>query len=197
VDRVQKARASTLRHEFDSLQFQDGETIDDFGVRINHLTTQLAVLVNTYTEEEIVRCFLQALPPRFDQIATSIETLLDLSNVSLDELIGRLKPMEEKMNRSEKDSLVRLSLTEDELVTRLSSRLKTSGLGNPESSKEASSSGKRGRGRGGGRGAVDGGGRTSGSSSRGEGAGVVGDECRYCGKKGHWACECRKKKKDE
>jgi hypothetical protein len=46
------------------------------------------VLVNTYTEEEIVRCFLQALPPRFDQIATSIETLLDLSDVSLDELIG-------------------------------------------------------------------------------------------------------------
>jgi hypothetical protein len=26
---------------------------------------------------------------------------------------------------------------------------------------------------------------------------VTGDECRYCGKKGHWAWECRKKNKDE
>jgi hypothetical protein len=52
---------------------------------------QLAVLGNTYNKVKIVRCFLQALPPRLDQIITSIETLLDLANVSIDELIGRLK----------------------------------------------------------------------------------------------------------
>jgi hypothetical protein len=73
------------------LQFQDGETIDDFGIRSNCLIMQLAVLGNTYNKVKIVRCFLQALPPRLDQIITSIETLLDLANVSIDELIGRLK----------------------------------------------------------------------------------------------------------
>jgi hypothetical protein len=26
---------------------------------------------------------------------------------------------------------------------------------------------------------------------------VVGDECRYCDKKGHWARECKKEKMDE
>jgi hypothetical protein len=46
--------------------------------------------------------------------------------------------MVEKMNHDEKDSLVWLNLTEDELVVRLSSRLKMTGLGNPKSSKEAS-----------------------------------------------------------
>jgi hypothetical protein len=88
MDRVPKARASTLQHGFDSLQFQDGATINNFGIHINRLTAQLAVLRNTYTEEEIVRCFLQALLPRFDQITVSTETPLDLSDVSLDELIG-------------------------------------------------------------------------------------------------------------
>jgi uncharacterized membrane protein YgcG len=205
AERVRKARASTLRREFDSLKFEAGETIDDFGVRINHLTTQLAVLGSSYTEEEIVRRFLQALLPRFDQIAASIETLLDLADVTLDELIGWLKPVEEKMNRDHKESVAKLNLTEDELVARLSSHLKTTGSGNPGSSKEGSSSGKRGRGRGrgrgknsGGRGGADGGGRTGGNGGRGNNGGdVTGDECRYYGKKGHRAQECKKKKKDE
>ncbi|WVZ92528.1 hypothetical protein U9M48_038583 [Paspalum notatum var. saurae] len=35
VERVHKAKASTLRCEFDSLKFKDGETVDDFGIRIN------------------------------------------------------------------------------------------------------------------------------------------------------------------
>jgi uncharacterized membrane protein YgcG len=202
---VRKARASTLRREFDSLKFEAGETNDDFGVRINHLTTQLAVLGSSYTEEEIVRRFLQALLPRFDQIAALIETLLDLADVTLDELIGWLKPVEEKMNRDHKESVAKLNLTEDELVARLSSHLKTTGSGNPGSSKEGSSSGKRGRGHGrgrdknsGGRGGADGGGRTGGNGGRGNNGGdVTGDECRYCGKKGHRAQECKKKKKDE
>jgi hypothetical protein len=51
------------------------------------------------------------------------------------------------MNYGEKDSPVRLNLTDDELVARLPSRLKMMGLGNSESSKEASSNGKRGCGR--------------------------------------------------
>jgi hypothetical protein len=136
VKRVHKERASMLRREFDTLKFEDAETIDDFGVCINSLITQLAVLGTDYTDEEILRRFLQALPPRYDQIVASIETLLDLTDISLDELIGRLKPVEEKMNRGDKESEARLNLTEDELVARVSSRLKVAGSGNKDSCME-------------------------------------------------------------
>jgi hypothetical protein len=75
----------------------------------------------------------------------SIKTLLDLAVVSLDELIGRHEPVDEKMNRGYKDSLVKVNLMEDELVAHLSSHLKTSRPRNPESLKEMSSSSKGGR----------------------------------------------------
>ena len=99
-------------------------------------------------------------------------------------------------------------MTEDELVAWLSSRLKMTGNGGGDRHKESSSgSGKRGRGRGGGRGSSSGGrgggrgdgdtgDRGGGNAGRGN-SGVAKDECRYCGKKGHWAHECKKKKRDE
>jgi hypothetical protein len=76
-----------------------------------------------------VRRFLAALPPKFEQIATSIETLCDLDTHTVDELIGRLKPSEEQINRNNGKSIASLNLTEDELVARLSAHLKTSGNG--------------------------------------------------------------------
>jgi hypothetical protein len=211
VDRVRKVKVSTLKHELDSLMFLDGESIVEFGARLGRITNQSAVLGFEYKEEEIVRRFLQALPPKFEQIATSIETLLDLETMSVDELIGHLKPTEERLNLSNSKAITSLNLTEDELVARLSSRLKISGNGGSDCSKEASSSGgKRGHGRGRGCGSNIGGctsnhsggdlGDHDGSTGHGNAAGssdVAKDECQYCSKCGHWARECRKEKRDE
>jgi hypothetical protein len=212
VDRVRKAKASTLKREFDSLIFEAGESIDDFGTRLSRMTNQLAVLGFEYKEEEIVRHFLAALPPKFEQIATSIKTLCDLDTITVDELIGRLKPSEERINRNQGKSMASLNLTEDELVARLSSRLKMMGNGGGDRHKESSSGGgKRGHGRGrgrgsssvgrgGGRGGGNTGDRGGGNAGRGNNEGnddIAKDECRYYGKKGHWARECKKKKRDE
>jgi hypothetical protein len=145
---VSKAKASMLKREFDSLTFLDGESIDDFSARIDQITNQLVVLGCEYKEEEIVRRFLQALPPKFEQIVVSIETLLDLETISINELIGRLKPSEERINRSGGSAIVSLNLTEDELITKITSWHKIAGGGSTDQQKEASSSGgKRGRGR--------------------------------------------------
>jgi hypothetical protein len=76
----------------------------------------LFVLGFEYKEEETVRRFLQALPHKFEQIAVLIETLLDLEILMVDELIGRLKPTEEWINRNNGNMVASLNLTEDELV---------------------------------------------------------------------------------
>jgi hypothetical protein len=100
VDRIRKAKAGTLKREFDALKFREGESVDDFGSCLSRITNELAVLGEEFTEEEIVRKFLQALPAKFEQIAQSIETLLNLSEVTVDELIGRLKATEERFTKT-------------------------------------------------------------------------------------------------
>jgi hypothetical protein len=96
----------------------------------------------------------------------------------VDELIGHLKPSEESINHHNSNMVASLNLTEDELVARLSSRLKLSGNRGEDHSKESSSSGgRRGRGRSkghggnsGGRGGGHGGGETSDRGNAGRGA---------------------------
>jgi hypothetical protein len=39
VDRVRKVKVSTLKREFDSLTFEAGESIDDFGMRLSRITS--------------------------------------------------------------------------------------------------------------------------------------------------------------
>jgi hypothetical protein len=66
VERVRKVKKGTLKHEFDSLMFEADESIDDFGMHLSQITNELAVRSFEYREEEIVRQFNAALPPKFE-----------------------------------------------------------------------------------------------------------------------------------
>jgi hypothetical protein len=121
---------SSIKWEFDAIMFLDGELIDDFTARLGWITNQLVVLGFEYKEEEIMRKFLLALPPKLEQIATSIEMLLDLEMVTDDELVGRLKPSEERINRNGGGTVASLNITKDELIMKLMSCLKITGGGN-------------------------------------------------------------------
>jgi hypothetical protein len=160
VDHFRKAKAQTLRQEFDVIAFREGESVDDFSCRLTKVTDQLAILGEVYEEETIVHKFLQALPGRFHQIVVAIETLLDLEEVSLDELVGRLKATEERMDRMKakggvgpsaggKEINGKLYFTEEQVIARFASRLNlnTDGSGTRDRAQAGPSGHRGGRGR--------------------------------------------------
>ena len=176
-NRVREANAQKLRADFENIAFKEGELVDDFAMRISSVASQLRALGDTMDDARVVRKFLRVVPPRFAQVAVSIETLLDLSELSIEELTGRLRVVEDRLDDGRESF----------------------GGGQLLFSKKWEARKRQGRGGGAqssGGGTGRGGGRTQGGAGRGAGNDDR-DKCRYCSIKGHWARECRKRMADE
>jgi hypothetical protein len=187
-DRVKKATALQLRRKFDLATFDDDETVEDYVMCLSGMAVHLATLGKEVKEGEIVANMLRSLPPRFKQIMITIKTLLDVLTMSVVDLIGWLKEVEEAFEKAstslQQDG--KLYLTEEEWDAR---RKKLEAENHSGSDARGGGTGKgRGRGRGHGCG---------GSSSSGPLSKPTGNECRRCGKMGHWARECHSKPKKE
>ncbi|XP_066311136.1 uncharacterized protein [Miscanthus floridulus] len=208
-ERVRKATAQSLWAEYEQITFRDGESVEDFALRLSNLVQRLVILGDEEPEPKVVAKYLRVARPRYRQLVVSIETLLDIDTLSIEEVTGRLKAADDGANPGGGagsfgggSSAARLNHTEDELVERVMSRLQVSGgggTGGGSGGGRLTSNQRRGR---------AGGNLSQGRGSRGgskpptDGAGkkkkkLAGDECAYCGIKGHWARECRKKKRDK
>ncbi|WVZ81780.1 hypothetical protein U9M48_029122 [Paspalum notatum var. saurae] len=197
VERVRESNAQKLRRDFNNITFKDGESVDDFSLRISNLASNLRLLGDDIQDKEVVKKMMQVIPDRLTQVAISIETLLDVGELSLEEVMGRFRAADERL-----DARARTA----EMGSRL---MLTSKEEDHDQAAAREREGQRGGGGGGGgAGASSGGVGSSGTSAPprfGASPGKSGQEkpkagkndCRYCGKRGHWARECRKKKRDE
>jgi hypothetical protein len=184
-DRVKKATTQQPRWKFNLTTFNDGETVEDYALRLSDMMAYLATLGEEVKDGQIIAKMLRSLPSRFKQITIVIKILLDVSTMSVADLTGRLKEVfEEASTLLQQDR--KLYLTEEEW----DARRKKCEVENH------SGSGARGGGTGKGRGRDRGRGR-GGSSSSGLSNKPTGDECRRCDKMGHWARECHLKPKKE
>ncbi|PWA73003.1 hypothetical protein CTI12_AA185870 [Artemisia annua] len=91
ADRVKEAKVQTLRSDFEVIRMKNDESVDDFAMRLNTIVTGIRSLGETIEEITVVKKFLRAVPIRFMQIVTSIEQFGDLKNMTVEEVVGRLK----------------------------------------------------------------------------------------------------------
>nr|GEW10443.1 zinc finger, CCHC-type [Tanacetum cinerariifolium] len=96
-ERVQQARLQTLKTDFEMLHMKEDETIDTFTGKLTTLVNKAASLWHTMEDETLVRKLLNDVSDRYLQIVTSIEQYSDLSEMTMEEAIGRLKTYEERI----------------------------------------------------------------------------------------------------
>jgi hypothetical protein len=91
-DRARKTTLQALHKEWENLTFKPGEDVDDFALRLNTLQQKIVQFGDdTYGEERAIKKLFRCIPEKYKQITRSIESLLDLSTISIEEAIGRLK----------------------------------------------------------------------------------------------------------
>ncbi|CAA0809126.1 Unknown protein [Striga hermonthica] len=92
-----KAKAQQLRREYEALAFRDGEAVEDFSLRLQSLVSQLAAHGVTITYEEVVAKYLRVVPPKYAQIGLSIETLIDMSTLTIEDMTRRLRAVDDRV----------------------------------------------------------------------------------------------------
>jgi uncharacterized membrane protein YgcG len=186
---VTEVNVERLRQEFAEIKFKPGEGIEDFSLHITALAEELRVLGDDILDKVVVKTMLHSVLEKLEQVAISMETLLDLNSLSIEEAAGHLRAVEQrkKSTTPAADAGGRLLLTEEESMACMKVKAKEKGTAGGDGGSNGGSSGGhshrhgRGRGRGGGRGAGDG----------------TGHDTYYnYSKTSHWACECRSKQKE-
>jgi hypothetical protein len=95
VQCVREANVQQLRREFDTLVWKEAENVEDFVNCITRLTANLRTLDDNISDAEVVRKMLRLVPDHLTQVAISIETLLDIKNISVEEVTDMLCAIEE------------------------------------------------------------------------------------------------------
>ena len=80
------------------------ESITEMFTRFSDITNPLCSLGKKLTTEEMVQKILSSLPPQWNAKTTAIEEANDVSNISMEELIGKLMAHEVHMKSQEDDS---------------------------------------------------------------------------------------------
>jgi hypothetical protein len=187
-DRVRAVAVQHLLRQFETAEIKVEESIEDYSMRLSGMVQHLATLGETVAEPKVVGKFFRSVPHKYKQIVVAIQTLLDVEILTLTNVMGRLKAAEDELEAppTSVNHAGKLYLTEEAWEEKWRLR---------EGSGAGGSSGRGGGGRGANRGRGNGGNDRDSSGSNPPGPGKVGRD--QCGKKGHWARDCRSKPKKE
>ncbi|CAD6257884.1 unnamed protein product [Miscanthus lutarioriparius] len=86
-------------------------------MRITNLVANIKSLGETIDDTRVVKKFLRVVPPRFNQVAVSIEMFCEMKTLTVEDLVGRLRAAEDRFEDKVEhitDKAGRLLLAEDE-----------------------------------------------------------------------------------
>ncbi|WVZ98284.1 hypothetical protein U9M48_043746 [Paspalum notatum var. saurae] len=187
-DHVRKSSAQRVRRQYEELALRDGEGVEDFALRLTNIVSQLATLGDPEDPIKVVEKYLRIARKRYKQIVVSMETLLDISTLSIEEVTGRIMASEDDVEQPPKQDAGKLYLTQEQWLERYKQKEQESNPSGGGSSSRGKRRPPKGKSRGG---------ETSETRDKSAPSAHNPDKCRYCGKIGHWAKECRSKKRDE
>ncbi|GJY42076.1 ribonuclease H-like domain, reverse transcriptase, RNA-dependent DNA polymerase [Tanacetum coccineum] len=95
--RVQQARLQTLKSDLEMLHMKEDDTIDTFTRKLTTLVNKAASLGHTIEHQTLVRKLLNDVPDRYLQIVASIEQYSNLSTMTMEKAIRRLKTYKERI----------------------------------------------------------------------------------------------------
>ncbi|GKA35766.1 NB-ARC domains-containing protein [Tanacetum coccineum] len=174
ADRVKTARIQTLKAEFEAMNMKETEGVDEFAAKVTNIVSTMRTLGDSVDESYVVKKLLRAVSTKFLQIASTLEQFGDLDNMTVEEVIGRLKAHDRMIERKK---------TEGESKSK-SNRGGFGGSRGQGRGRGRSNGGRGTRGRGGSHYHKDGG---RGSSSSQDKSKI---QCYNCQEYGHYAAEC-------
>ena len=172
------------------MAFKPGEDVDDFALRLNTLMQQLARYGdNNVDEERAVEKFLRVVPKKYSQVAIAIEMLPYFSELSIEEVTGHLKAVDnrEQIPPSEPVTISGKLLFTKELWLICQQERKNGEASGSSASGSLSSRKRRLHKRDKARGGAPGG-------ANGERKATRDDTCKNYRRTGHWAKDCRQAK---
>ena len=90
--------------DFDKLKMKEEDSIDTFVGKLTEISSKSASLGEIIEEPKLVKKFLKSLPRRkYIHMVASLEQVLDLNTTNFEDIVGRLKPYEERISEEEKD----------------------------------------------------------------------------------------------
>jgi hypothetical protein len=97
-----EANAQKLMKEFETFVDVDGKSIDDLMLQINDIIGKLWELGETMEDKRVVRKLLRVMLKKYDQIVVAIEMFSYLNMLKMEELIEKLRAVEDRITDEEK-----------------------------------------------------------------------------------------------